>query len=84
MFDGYVALVRLCRHVRQVLLKDPSLTFNIRNCVVVRRGEKQVLQYYVDLCDYCLPLFEMQWAQLKKIVTKAENDGTGRFDAYVR
>ena len=50
-------------------LKDPSLTSNQRNCVIVRRGEKMVLQYYVDLADTCIPYLEMPWSELKKVTS---------------
>ena len=29
---------------------------NERNCVVMRRGEKQVLRWYVKLADVCMDL----------------------------
>ncbi len=34
---------------------------NIRNCVVVRRGEKQVLQWFVQLHDTCVPYLQMSY-----------------------
>lgn len=32
----------------------------------MRRGEKQVLHYYVDLANVCLPLMSLSWGQFKK------------------
>jgi hypothetical protein len=64
--------------------KNPNLTFNQRNCVIVRRGEKQVLQYYIDLADHCMPYFDMPWSTLKKMAQKMENAKVeGRFDCYM-
>lgn len=38
-----------------------KLTFNERNCVIMRRGEKEVLQFYVDLARECIPKLNEQW-----------------------
>lgn len=38
------------------LLKDPLLYGNARNCVLVRSGEKRVLQAYIDLAESVVPL----------------------------
>ncbi len=37
---------------------------NLRNCVVVRRGEKQVLHWYIDLADRCIPLLKLSYGSL--------------------
>jgi histone-lysine N-methyltransferase SETD3 len=50
------------------ILADPTITSNIRNAVLMRRGEKQVLEYYADLANEIRPLFDMQWSQFKKSV----------------
>ena len=65
------------------LLKDPTLTFNQRNCVVVRRGEKQVLQHYIDLADVCIPLLRKPWSVLRSTAAQHTSHGPGRFDAYI-
>ena len=67
----------------QLLLRN-DLTQNQRNCVIVRRGEKQVLQHYIDMCDQCTPMFDLPWSSLKKVVQKIETAKTvGRFDSYI-
>jgi histone-lysine N-methyltransferase SETD3 len=50
-----------------VLLDSGTLTLysNERNSVVMRRGEKQVLTWFVTLADTCLPLLDCSWDQLK-------------------
>ena len=38
----------------ELLAKDdqePSLGFNIRNCILYRKGEKDILHYLKDCCD---------------------------------
>ena len=34
---------------------------NVRNCVLQRRGEKQVLTWWDNLATKCLPLLDMKW-----------------------
>jgi len=55
---------------------------NIRNCVVVRRGEKEVLHWYVNLADNAIPLLRMPWRRLKNLATKSMRNMTP-FDEYV-
>jgi len=57
-----------------------KLSMNIRNAVLMRRGEKEVLQYYVDLAKECVPLLSRPWKDLKRMSAKA---GKGRFDQYI-
>merc|ERR1712196_623187 len=47
--------------------KFPYMT-NERNILLMRRGEKDVLTHYILLKQKCLPLFDMQWKDLKKVV----------------
>jgi len=47
--------------------KYPKLS-NQRNIVLMRRGEKEVLRFYVKLTKECFPMFDMQWMELKKLV----------------
>jgi hypothetical protein len=63
-------------------LAEGNLTFNIRNAVLMRRGEKQVAQYFIELADEMLELFDMDWKDFKKYATKCQQ-GKGRFDNYV-
>src|SRR5262249_51339954 len=39
---------------------------NIRNCVVMRLGEKRVLHWLIDLCDVAASSFSLPWITLKK------------------
>jgi len=61
----------------QALLADeknyPKLT-NKRNIVLMRRGEKEVLTFYVNLAKTCIPLLRMQWKDLKKEVASKYKD----------
>ena len=55
------------------ILKDERLLLHRRNSVLMRRGEKQVLQFYIDLKEICLPLFAMKFKDLKiKLRTEKE------------
>ncbi len=64
------------------MLKNPGLTMNQRNSVVMRRGEKQVYHYYIKLAETCSAYLKMQWKDLKKIVIKAEGSDAP-MDAYI-
>jgi histone-lysine N-methyltransferase SETD3 len=70
------------------LLKEEKdkLTFNIKNCILMRRGEKQVCHYFIDLANSICPLFEKtvpeikdSMKKLKKKLKKTNYD----FDKYV-
>ncbi len=43
---------------------------NVRNCVVQRRGEKQVLRWWQNLADEAIPLLSLKWADLRKHSSK--------------
>lgn len=47
------------------LLKDDSLTFNQRNCVLFRSGEKEILVYFIEFADLCLSLLDMKFKDAK-------------------
>jgi protein-histidine N-methyltransferase len=38
------------------LLQDTSLSNNVRNMIIARRGEKVALQYFIDLADTAIPV----------------------------
>jgi histone-lysine N-methyltransferase SETD3 len=66
------------------LLADPEkkLTTNIRNAILMRRGEKEVLMYYIQLAKEVVPLLEKPWKDLKKVAAKCST-GKGKFDQYI-
>jgi Rubisco LSMT substrate-binding len=41
-----------------LVLQDKSLSYNARNCVVMRRGEKRVLRYFIDYARKLAPVLE--------------------------
>ena len=48
------------------LLKLDSLTFNERNCVLFRSGEKEILHFLIEFSDYVLNLLSMTFKDAKK------------------
>lgn len=66
------------------ILKDPKLklSMNLRNCVLMRRGEKEVYHFYIDLAKECIPFLQMPWKDLKRHAAKCYS-GKGRFDQYI-
>jgi hypothetical protein len=52
------------------LLSSDSLTSNIRNAVLMRRGEKQVLTFYSGLSAAVQPILDMPRKELKKFIQR--------------
>ena len=48
------------------ILKRDNLSFNERNCVLFRSGEKEILVFLIELGDYILRLLEMKFKDAKK------------------
>jgi histone-lysine N-methyltransferase SETD3 len=55
---------------------------NYRNCIVMRRGEKQVLHWYIELAHKCIPLLQSQWKDVKKMTAKSYQSNTS-LDHYI-
>lgn len=55
---------------------------NERNCVVMRRGEKRVLTWFINLADNSIPFLKKPWKDLKRIAAKCYQ-GTSGLDTYV-
>ena len=53
----------------ELLAKDAEkqhLTFNQRNCVLFRKGEKEILNWFIELANYCIKILGMKWKEAKK------------------
>ena len=55
---------------------------NIRNAIIMRRGEKQVLAYYIKLHDRCAELFKIPCKNYKREAAKCYNSMSPT-DAYI-
>jgi len=55
---------------------------NLRNCVIMRRGEKEVLHWFIELAEKAIPLLQMNWRDLKRTAAKSYQKNS-KFDAYV-
>eukprot|EP00479_Gromia_sphaerica_P013998 TRINITY_DN809_c0_g2_i3.p1 TRINITY_DN809_c0_g2~~TRINITY_DN809_c0_g2_i3.p1 ORF type:complete len:281 (-),score=92.73 TRINITY_DN809_c0_g2_i3:406-1164(-) len=66
------------------MLKDGvyPMFSNIRNAIVMRRGEKEVLHYYLDLTKRCSHLLDLQWKDLKREAAKCYNSEQAA-DVYI-
>lgn len=64
------------------LLEEKMADPNLRNCVVQRRGEKQVLKWFIDVATQAVPFLNLPWKDLKRVAAKCYQ-GTSRFDFYV-
>lgn len=52
-----------------MLKKDDAecfMSFNERNCVLFRAGEKEILHFYIEFADYMTSLLQMKWKDAKK------------------
>ncbi len=54
----------------EILKNRKDLTFNQRNAVLYRFGEKQILSKLLLYCDKILPLLDMDFKSARKIVEK--------------
>lgn len=65
------------------LLKQTNLTQNIRNAILMRKGEKKVAQFFIDLANIAIPLLQLTWSEFL-----ASSDpyryGSGPFDNYIQ
>lgn len=52
----------------RLLQESDKLSFAMRNCVIMRRGEKQVLQWYIDVADAGIFLLSMSLHELERTV----------------
>lgn len=43
------------------ILKDDKLTFNLRNCVLFRSGEKEILLFFINNIPKILKLFDLDF-----------------------
>lgn len=43
------------------ILKDESLTFNLRNCTLFRSGEKEILTFFITNIPKILHLFDLDF-----------------------
>jgi hypothetical protein len=53
----------------ELLHKDDiehNLSFNQRNCVLFRSGEKEILHFYIEFSEYITTLLGMQHKDAKK------------------
>eukprot|EP00472_Partenskyella_glossopodia_P014212 CAMPEP_0197540538 /NCGR_PEP_ID=MMETSP1318-20131121/66204_1 /TAXON_ID=552666 /ORGANISM="Partenskyella glossopodia, Strain RCC365" /LENGTH=402 /DNA_ID=CAMNT_0043099571 /DNA_START=71 /DNA_END=1279 /DNA_ORIENTATION=+ len=64
------------------LLDDGIKDINLKNCVVMRLGEKLVLEWWVSLCDRGLDMLNMSFFRLRGRIKAILNEDPD-FDAYV-
>lgn len=70
----------------EALLASDALSSNVRNAVLMRRGEKQVLAFYAGLSAAVTPILDMQRKDFKKFTQRrpaANAANRGKYDAYI-
>lgn len=43
----------------QILKNEQEITLNSKNCIIIRMSEKEILLFFIELCDYCLNLLTL-------------------------
>eukprot|EP00474_Spongospora_subterranea_P009110 CRZ09568.1 hypothetical protein [Spongospora subterranea] len=67
------------------LLTSPSLTSNIRNCILMRLGEKRVLSYFITFVDDMIPLLSFSQSDIEWVLRSCiKRNFCGAFDVYVK
>jgi histone-lysine N-methyltransferase SETD3 len=61
--------------------KKSDLTMNVRNCIIMRRGEKEVLHAYINLARIIRDVEDMNLRQLKKYLNQHVN-GRGKQPSF--
>lgn len=46
--------------------KQQFLSFNQRNCVLFRKGEKEILHWFIEFSSYCTRILSLKWKDAKK------------------
>jgi len=48
------------------ILKQDDITFNKRNCVLIRKGEKEILHYFIFCADTAVQLSKLSKKEAKE------------------
>ena len=59
----------------EIVKKDEAennLTFNEKNCVLIRKGEKEILEYLVSCADKAAELGKLTFSEAKEAMSKWE------------
>lgn len=63
--------------------KKDSLTFNLRNCLIMRISEKRILHFYIEFSEYCLSLIERSFDEAKDVLADDWGNNTSPYDLYL-
>jgi histone-lysine N-methyltransferase SETD3 len=69
--EGLLAYPTTMEEDKEILDNRKDLTFNHRNCLLYRYGEKKILSKLLLYCDKILPLLDMDFKTARKIVEKS-------------
>lgn len=69
--EGLTAYPNSMEEDKDILDNRKDLTFNQRNSVLYRFGEKKILSKLLLYCDKILPLLDMDFKTARKIVEKS-------------
>jgi len=66
----------------ETLLQDQALTRNSRNSILMRKGEKRVLRYFLELAEVAVPWLRRPWSEVERAAAESRY-GAGNFDDYL-
>ena len=57
----------------EILEKNEGLTFNTRNCVLFRSGEKKILHFLIETADLVTEMFKLSFKDARKLLNNHPN-----------
>ena len=63
-------------------LKNQNLTFNERNCITIRKEEKETVKFFLELTELALKLLNLSFEEFQKEVKNLTNTENTKFEGY--
>ena len=67
---------------KKIYKEDKNISFNYKNCLLLTMSEKNVLNYYIYFCEYCLDLFKVK--DRNQLIEKLSSDVDFQFEFYIQ
>ena len=67
---------------KKLYKENQNISFNYKNCLLLTMSEKNVLNYYIYFCEYCLDLFKVK--DRNQLIEKLSSDIDFQFEFYIQ
>ena len=67
---------------KKIYIEDKNISFNYKNCLLLIMSEKNVINYYIYFCDYCLELYKVK--NRKQLIEKLSSNIDFQFEFYIQ